>query len=353
MIAPPILLAVKSSRLAGAPRLMAAYLMRSNRAAPQRLVPPILLGLGAVLAFVVLYTQRDWVEESVKWLRHRILAATGLAIIASAIAIARRRVSKRAEFARSWLAALPVRARTAGWETLLIEMLPAVAVVAALTGAYVAVTIVAAFTPANGGSSAAAVWAAMSGAVMLGAILSYGIPNPKPIDLPPASRYVPHRHVMNASTVRPSLKALGIWPLRLIFARAQPKLVARSLLPVLLLMLMGTSAAAAMVIIAFYVVAGALLLLIPAAISVSSKVRGWVAPLPVRASSVMQAVLVPTLGAIIGASAAEGLFLFLMEVSLRTAAVTGLCMAAVACLVTACGSIAAQARVLPFVRDHS
>jgi hypothetical protein len=352
MIAPVNLLAVKSSRLAGAPRLMAAYLSHSNRTAAQRLMPPMLVGLGAVLAFVLLYAERDWVEEGVEWLRHQILAATGLAIIASAVGIARRRMRKRAEFARSWLAALPVRAKIAVWERLLIETLPALAAVAALTGAYIAVAAVAAFAAGRGGGSASALWAAMSGGVMLGAILSYGLPGPRPVDLPPGSRYVPHRRAATASAVRPSFKALGIWPVRLVFARAQPKLVARSLLPVLLLMLMGTSAAAAMVIIAFYVVAGALLLLIPAAISVSSKVRGWVAPLPARASSVMQAVLVPTLAAIVGASTAEGLFLFLMGVSQRTAAVTALRMAIVACLVTTCGSIVAQAGVRPSVRNQ-
>ncbi len=345
------LFSVKSSRLAGAPRLMAAYLRRSNRTAAQRLVPPILLGLGSVLAFVLLYAERDWVEEGVKWLRHQILAATGLATIASAVAIARRRVSKRAEFSRSWLAALPVRASIAGWETLFIETLPAVAAVAALTGAYI-VAALAAFAAGRGGGAALAVWAAMSGGVMLGAILSYGIPNPKPIDLPPGSRYVPHRRVAQASAVRPSLKALGSWPLRLMFARAQPKLLARAILPILVLIPLGTLAADAMVIIAFYMVGGALLLLIPAAISVSSKVRGWVAPLPARASSVMQAVLVPTLAAIVGASSAEGLFLFLMGVSQRTAAATALCMAVVACLVTTCGSIVAQAGVRTSVRNQ-
>ena len=352
MISSVNLLSVKSSRLAGAPRLMAAYLRRSNRTAPQRLMPPILLGLGAVLAFVLLYAERDWVVEGVKWLRHQILATTGLATIASAVGIARRRVSKRAEFARSWLAALPVRARIAGWERLHIETLPAVAAVAALTGIYIAVAALTAFTAGRGGGSALAVWAAMCGGVMLGAILSYGLPGPRPVDLPPGSRYVPHRRAAKASVVRPSFRALGIWPLRLVFARAQPKLVARAILPILVLMPIGTSASAALCVIAIYVVAGALLLLIPAAISVSSKVRGWVAPLPARASSVMQAVLLPTLAAIVGASAAEGLFLFLMGVSPHTAAVTALCMAVVACLVTTCGSIVAQAGVRPSVRNQ-
>ena len=334
MIALLNLFSVKSGALAGAPRLMTAYLIRRNRAVPQRLVPPILLGLGGLLALVLLYAERDWVEESVKWLRQQILAATGLAIIASAIATARRRVSKRAEFARSWLAALPVRASIAGWETLFIETLPAVAAVGALTGVYLAVTVVAAFTPAHGDGSASLVWAALSGGVMLGAFLSYGIPNPKPIDFPPGSRYVPHRRVAKAAAVRPSLKPLGLWPLRLMFARAQPKLVARAILPILVLMPLGTLAADAMVIIAFYMVGGALLLLIPAAISVSGLSARWMAPLPVRGFAVTRAVLIPTLIAIVGASAAEGLFLFAIGASLRASAIAGSVLAGAGCLLT-------------------
>ena len=281
-----------------------------------------------------LYLECDWAVDIIKWLRHQILAATGLALIASAIAIARRRVRQRAEYARSWLAALPVQPKMAGWETLLIEMFPAAAAVAALAGVFVAVTVAAALMPVHRGAPALAVWAAMSGGVILGALLSYAIPSPKPSDLPPGSRYVPHGRSARTSPLRPSLKALGVWPLRLMFARAQPSLVARAILPILVLMPIGTSAAAALGIIAFYVVAGALLLLIPAVISVSGLGKIWMAPLPVRSSSMTLAVLIPSTAAILGASAAEGLLLFLIGVSLRAAAAAGLCIAAVGCLVT-------------------
>jgi hypothetical protein len=334
MIALLNLFSVKSSRLAGAPRLMAAYLMRSNRAPAQRLVPLILLGLGGALAMALLYAERDWVEESVKWLRQQILAATGLASIASAVAIARRRVSKRAEFARSWLAAVPVRARIARWETRLLETLPAVAAVAALSGIYIAVAALAAFTGGRGDGSVLAIWGSLCGGVIVGAIASYGLPGARPVDLPPGSRYVPHRRAAKTAAVRPSLKALGIWPLRLVFARAQPKLVARAILPILVLMPIGTSATAALCVIAIYVVAGALLLLIPAAISVRGLSARWMAPLPVRGFSVTRLVLIPTIIAIVGASAAEALFLFAIGVSWRTSAAAGSVLAGAGCLLT-------------------
>lgn len=333
MIALLDLIAVKCSRWAGAPRLKAAYLMRSNRTARQRLLP-LMLGLGALLALVGLYLGRDWVPDIIKWLRHQILATTGLAFVTTAIATARRRVRQRADYARSWLAALPVKPEIAGWEALFIEMLPAAAAVAALTGVFAAVTILAALVPANRGAPALAVWTSMSAGVILGAILSYAIPGPKPVDLPPGSRYVPHGRSARAAPLRPSLKALGVWPLRLMFARAQPTLVARAILPILVMMPIGTSAAAALGIIAFYVVAGALLLLIPAVISVSGLGKIWMAPLPVRGSSMALAVLIPSIVAIVGASAAQGLFLFVIGVSLRAAAAAGLCIAGVGCLVT-------------------
>jgi hypothetical protein len=321
-------------RLGSTPRLMTAHLIRFNRRTRPQLRGWAIRLAGACLVALVLYGERERLAQTADWLREHILAASGLASIATAISVARRRVRKRAEFAKSWLAALPLRTSMARSEALLIEMLPAGAVVAALAGIFFAVAVSA---PASS-SSALAVWACLSGGVAAGAIASYAIPNPKPVDLPPGSRYVPRRRIATASALRPSLKALGFWPLRLMFARAQPKLVARAILPVLVLMPIGTSAATAMCVIALYVVAGVLSLLIPAAISVSVSVRAWTAPLPVRISQVMQVVVIPTIAIIAGASAAEGLLLFAMGVSLRTALASGLCMAFI-------GSLAALAAV--------
>jgi len=324
---------VKSSRLTGAPRLMTAYLINGNRAAWQRPVA-LVLGLSCLLVLVLLYLEREWVLRIVAWLRHQILTASVLTIIASAVATARRRVRKRAEFARSWLAALPVQAGIAVWEARLLELLPAAAALAALTGIFLAVAAMAPFTAGRGSGSALTVWVSMSGGVIVGAIASYGLRGPKPVDLPPGSRYVPHGRIRAAAALRPSLQALGVWPLRLMFARAQPKIVARAILPILVMMPIGTSAAAALSIIAIYVVAGALLLLMPAAIAVSGLSVRWMAPLPVRGFTVTRAVLIPTIVAIVGAGAAEGMFLFVIGVSLRAAATAALCIAGAGSLVT-------------------
>ena len=57
MIALFKLFGVKSSRLTGAPRLMSAYLVGSNRAASPRLVP-LVLGLSGLLVLVLLYRRK-------------------------------------------------------------------------------------------------------------------------------------------------------------------------------------------------------------------------------------------------------------------------------------------------------
>jgi hypothetical protein len=332
MIAFLKLFGVRSGRLTGAPRLMSAYLIGSNCAASLRLVS-LVLGLSGLLVLALLYLERDWIFKIGAWLRHQILGAIGVTLIATAIATARRRVRKRTEFAQSWLATLPVTAGIAVWETLLIELLPAAAAVAALTGVFLALAALAAVT-GRGIGSALTVWAALSGGVIAGAVASYGLGHAKPADLPPGSRYVPHGRTRAATVPRPSLEALGVWPLRLMFARAQPKLVARAILPILVMMPIGTSGAAAICIIAIYVVAGALLLLIPAAISVGGLSGRWMAPLPVRGLAVMRAVLTPAIVAIVVASAAEGLLLIVIGVSTRASAAAALCIAGAGCLLT-------------------
>jgi len=202
---------------------MAARLIRLNKNAKGSARGRIMAaaGLGAVLALL-------WTE-----------LCAGVAAFASAIQVARRRVLKRAEFARSWLAAVPTTPRTARWEALVIETLPARMALAVLTVLGVSVGLMLSLADAGRGGSLFAVWAMLSAGVALGAAVSYAVPAPKPIDLPPGSRYVPHKKTHRAAKIRPSLTALGLWPVRQMFAWAQPKMVARATIPVLLSMGIG------------------------------------------------------------------------------------------------------------------
>jgi hypothetical protein len=315
-------------RMAGAPRLMTAYLIRQNRRTRSGFrTAAIAWPCIAVLAAVLLFIERARAARSLEWLQHHVLASAGLAAIASAAAVARRRALMRAEFARSWLAALPIRPATARWESWVLETVPASAAVAVLAVLSVAAAIVLSSVPGRAGRAAFGVCAWLSGAVILGAAASYAIPPPKPVDLPPGSRYVPHQRAGKSAALRPSLKALGHWPVRQMFARAQPKIVARAVVPILVMMPLGTMADTAMIIVGLFLVAGALSLLIPAVISVSALVRRWVAPLPLRADRLMRIYLAPSLGVIAGASAVEAWLSFLLGASLRTSLAVGLCMA--------------------------
>jgi hypothetical protein len=331
---------------------MAARLIRRNRKsagqARRRIIAAA--GFGAVLA--LLWVERDMgaravaqaVAHVVDWLLVHSLVCGGLAALASAIQVARRRVLKRAEFARSWLAAVPTRPRTARWEALIIETLPATAAFVALTVLGLVCALALSLADAGRGGSLFAVWAILSAGVALGAAVSYAVPAPKPVDLPPGSRYVPHRKTHRAATIRPSLAALGLWPVRQMFAWAQPKMVARATLPILVMMPMGTTADDAMGVIAVFGVTAALVLLWMAAIQSSRLARRWMAPLPVGAGVMTRALLLPTFGVMVGASAVETLLLLAFGVSYRVSVAAGICTAVVGCLASMAGVLLRSAR---------
>jgi hypothetical protein len=319
-----------------APRLAAAKLIRRNRRARAGVSPA-----GVVLLSLTVLIALFWVEAAVapplKWLRLHGLLCGGLAAVASAMLIARRRAIKRAEFARSWLAAVPVSASTARWESLLIESLPAIAAIGLLTVASISYALVLLIAKRAEIFAPFAVWSTLSGGIALGVLGSFLVPQPKPVDLPPGSRYVPHPKLRRAAIIRRSLSALGSWPIRQAFAWAQPKVVARALIPVLVMMPLGTMADAAMVAIALFGTIGALLLVCSAVISASRSARRWLAPLPVRSGDVIRAFLLPTCAVIVAAGAIEALLLLLFEVSYGTSAEVGACTAVVGCLTAGAG----------------
>jgi hypothetical protein len=303
--------------------------MRSNMSV-------VLASLCIGAAIVLSWSEREALAQALKWLYVHRLVCGGIAAVASAVLVARRRALKRAEFAKSWLAAVPVRPATARWETLAIETLPASATIAALTGLAM---IAAAALVSRGAPSSPLwiVWLYLSVGSGSGVLMSYFIPAPKAVDLPPGSRYVPHARPKRAARIQPSLTALGSWPVRQMFAWIQPKMVARATIPILVMIPMGTTADTAMVVIAMCGVAGALLLSWSAAIAVSRLARRWLSPLPMRVGAEVRALLKPTIAFILGASIIEALLLLVLGVTYRTAAAVALCAAAAGCLVTVGG----------------
>jgi len=314
-----------------APRLAAAKMMLVNRRSRAGVRPTsaVLLSAGALTALF-------WLEATVvpplNWLRLHAVFCAGVAAVASAILIARRRAIKRAEFARSWLAAVPVSISTARFESLLIETLPALAAIGLLTIACGSYALVLLFAKRDEIFAPVAVWATLSGGIALGVLGSFLVPQPKPVDLPPGSRYVPHQKSRRGANIRRSLSGLGSWPIRQAFAWAQPKIVARAIVPILVMMPLGTMADTAMVVIGMSGIGGALLLVWSGVISASRLARRWLAPLPVQSGEVIRAFLLPACAVIIAASAIEALLLVVLNVSYRTAAAVGAWTAVLGCV---------------------
>jgi hypothetical protein len=321
-----------------AARLAAAKLIRLNRRARGRgrLAGAVPLCLGALIALL-------WVEATVaaplEWLRSHGMLCAGLAAIASAVLIARRRALKRAEFARSWLAAVPVNVATARWESLLIETLPAIAAIGLLTIASISYVLVLAISKSADMFAPLAVWVYFCSGIAAGVIGSFLVPQPKPLDLPPGSRYVPQQRSKRSAKFHPSLSALGSWPIRQAFAWAQPKIVSRAIIPILIMMPLGTMADSAMVAIALFGMIGVLLLVGSGVISASRFARRWLAPLPLRSAEVIRAFLLPACAVIVAASAIEALLLLVLNVSYRSAAEVGAWTAVLGCVTVSGGLI--------------
>lgn len=313
-----------------APRLATAKLIRQNRG---RMLSPLAIALPVCLLVPMLLglARHDRLAAPVEWLASHGPLCAALAAAASAVQIARRRALQRAQFARSWLAALPVRTWTARWEALAIETLPAVTAVLLLAAASASGALALGIRQ-GGGLAALKVWAFLSAGIAAGMIGSYLIPQPRAIDLPPGSRYVPRARGARSAAIRPSFSSLGHWPIRQMFARAQPKVVARALIPVMLAMPLGTMADKAMVVLGLSCIVGAMSLLCLAVISTSRAARRWWAPLPMRERVAMRAMLLRPCAVIVAGGVLESLLLPLLDVSMSHAVEAGAATIAIGCI---------------------
>jgi hypothetical protein len=317
------------------PRLTAEVLMwrsRRSRIGINKAVLALLVLIGLLSALIA---ERQSLALFVQWLRSNGPGCAGFAAFFTAIVVAQRRNFIRAQFPRSWLAALPMRASTARWEAFLIETLPAGIAVAVLCVLAVVLSLTLVFVPRPDFGAIFGIWAYLGGGVASGVALSFLIPRPKPIDLPPGSRYVPKPRTNRTAAIRPSLAALGRWPIRQMFAWAQPKVVARAVIPVLVMMPLGTRADDAMIGIALFGVLFAMTMLSSAVISVSRAAQRWLAPVPVRRVAIIRAFLFPAWGVIAAAGVVGALLLLVFNVSYRVSA-----LAPALAVVTGCALIA-------------
>jgi hypothetical protein len=330
--------------LRGAPRLQSANwaLLNRGRGKAWR---ALLFVLGLIIVWAVIVTlccstRRDASASTLAWMyRHRLFLG-GLAAFAAAVLTARRRALQRAAAARSWLSSLPVRPATARWEALAIETAPAIGAMCVVAAAFGVVWVVGAFAAGISAIETVATWLAIEAGIVAGVWLSCLAPAPKAIDLPPGSRYVPHRRRVGLSAPIPSLSALGRWPVRQMFASARPKAVARAVMPILLLMPLGSSADNAMLVIAVFAVLGAVFLLVGATISVSKASCRWLQPLPLRALDLARRLLIRPLAVILGAASTAAWLFWVMGAAPAEAATRGAFLMMLSSAIAVAGSLA-------------
>jgi hypothetical protein len=322
---------------------MSGYLVWVNRGRGS-IQRPLLLVLGLIIGWTVIAallfrTEQEASASALGWMHRHPLFLAGLAACVAGAVVSRRRALKRSEAARSWLAALPVRASVARWEALAIETAPALGAIGILSAVFATVGMVVLFTASISPVELASTWFAITAGIVVGASFSYLVPMPKATELPPGSRYVPHRRVVGAVFPVPSLSALGRWPVRQMFASARPKTVARAVMPILCLIPLGSSADTAMLVIAMFAVLGAANLLVVATISVSRASCRWLRPMPIRVAVLARALLVRPLAGILGAASVAAWLFWVMGVAAGQSVMRGALLMALGSCVAVGGSL--------------
>jgi len=307
------------------PRLWARRLVWRNRwvrasARGRVLTAVTLLAVIGCAALAVSHIGAAWLGRLE---RHRLLIAV-IATGSAAMLVARSRAIERSDARRSWLAALPVRASRARSESLLIACAPAWVML-------VSVPLIALVAPRPAIS--------ILGGIVVGAVVGYLIPEAQAVDLPPGSRYVPHRRLTPKAS-KPSLSALGLWPVRRLFASVRPQAVTRAAIPLLLLVPMGSTADGVM--LAFGIVAGvaATALLVAAILAVSTAATRWLLPLPLRPGTIAAQVLLRPVVVLLLLAAVMAWLVWVSGLTPRASVERGLLLFVLAAAVAVGGSLA-------------
>jgi hypothetical protein len=344
-------MAFKAARLlAKAPQLHAAYLYRVGRgrsAAQRRIILSLLLFFAWILAAsLYLKIERESAVAQLDLLNRYAFLLAGLGAVAASTLVARRRALDRKDASRSWTAALPMATAAAHWQAVAIEFAavsPLVAFVAAVFAGLGVVAVLFAAAPSPIVASAASM-----GGVVLGALVGHWMPAPKEAQEYEGSRYVPHRRRALPAIPAGSLSALGLWPVRRMFASARPKAVVRATVPIILFMPLGSTADTAMLVLGLCAVVAAAVLLAVAAVSVSAQVARWLAPLPVAANLLAKSILMRAIGLMLCAAAAQAWLLWMLKTPLSRCIASGASTFLAASLL----AIGASARTLAGKERH-
>ncbi len=281
--------------LAATPRLLAAYHTAGNRwRRRKRRDLGVVLTLGALWAGAVALLAGmalPALAAGCHWVPKHALALDVAAFGAAIVLVSRRRALVRADAARSWLAALGSARAPAYIQSRTLELTPALLFLTVLVIGCASLLGVAALRGVGGLHNLLKTSGTLAAAILCGALSSYLIPPGRDEDLPPGSRYVPHRRRAGPPLPRASLAGLGHWSVRRSFASLRPKVVTRAVVPLLFAVPLGATADSALLMLGVAATSVALLLLIVSIHDVSRASYHWLQPLPLRAARLRRAVL--------------------------------------------------------------
>jgi hypothetical protein len=348
-----VTLVTKRSRLAAHPRLYAGYLGWRNRprrikracAAAVAYLAVVLAGCAALL----MHGARAGACFHLLQIHPVMIGMIGMMV--STVWISARRAEDLSEASRTWTSALPVAAHARRTETLVFAAGPALVcgtvalVSAAMLGAAAAA---ARMSPAPFAPAAATLLGLLGGLA-----LSFAIPRSKGRLEYEGSRYVPARRIAVSSEPRASLAPLAIWPIRHLFASARPRLISRSLIPVLLSVGIGATASDVMLVVGMVGALAAIVVLIFAVGEVTSAAWWYVQSTSLGVRRLSRTVLsrVPFAIAIAGALAAW--FWYLLGEPTVPAVSGGLWLIALGTAAAGVCSIRAQYKLNKSRRDTS
>jgi len=246
------------------PHCLAAWLQCRNAYRRTPLLWPLSALIIAVLVWA--FSRAALIGFLQRCAAHPIILGIIAAVCTWAMTARLERGAQR-ELALSWLAALPTMqsqaARVALAPLAALALIVAVLIVAMLAG----------LAPESAAEIVLPVAAGMSAGFLTGWLAPQGS-----TAVTPGSWYARVRPVRNRSEIRPTLLALGLWPIAQARVWARPKINARWLLLALVALPLGTPAAKALAVAAAVLVGWHVLALLGATVRVSFAAGWWLAP---------------------------------------------------------------------------
>lgn len=267
------------------PELLAHWLMAINalrRLTQNRRRAALLAGTVFVGASLILYAAFFAMRSAAVHLIEPLLAYWAvvllLALVHAFMTVSRRLRRGKAAMAKSWLSAAPIRPAS-------VTLTRVVVAVGPIVGQWIAicalVALIAVIESAQAGS-ARKLMGAISAGALIGSLLGFWRPKPKPRTSYEDSRYARAMSVTDQQPLRASAAALSHWPVNLTLAWSRPE-NSRALVVIALLSVQsGTSMLGGMAVIAMWFSAAYLGSLLAAVVHVAREAGMWLRSTPMR-----------------------------------------------------------------------